>query len=400
MRRGLLFAGTENAVWVSFDDGDNWHSLQLNLPHTAMRDLWIKDDDLIVATHGRSFWILDDITPLRQITAATANADAVLFKPGVAYRVRRSTYPDTPVPPDEPMAENPPDGAVIDYFLSQPASSPLTIEILDSEGKLVRRYSSADQPAETEAELEKQLIPLYWIQMPKTLSTAVEAHRWVWDLHYPPPTATHHEYPISAVPRRTPRLPLGPTALPGDYSVRLTANRRAYTTPLVVKMDPRIETPPAGIRQMFDLEMRLASLLTSSSVAVIEAHSIQEQLRQLSGRATGGIRDSIETFRKKLQALSEGEQATAAPSTPTLRQANSAVGTLFGAVGMADATPTVAQVEAAESAEQSTSTVMKQWMELKTSDLPALNRALRAAGLPEERLEPNPSAELDQGDEE
>jgi len=400
VRRGLLFAGTENAVWVSFDEGDHWQSLQLNLPHTSMRDLWIKDDDLIVATHGRSFWILDDITALRQITGATAQSDAVLFTPGVAYRVRRSTYPDTPVPPDEPMAENPPDGAVIDYFLSQPVSPPLTIEILDSEGKLVRRFSSADKPVQTEAELEKQLIPLYWIQMPKTLSTSSGAHRWVWDLHYPAPTATHHEYPISAVPGRTRRLPLGPMAMPGNYSVRLRANGRAYTSPLVVKMDPRVETPAAGIEEMFDLEMRLAALLTSSSQAVIEARSIQEQLRQLSGKAAGGTRDSIEAFRKKLAALSGGEPATAASSRPTLKQVNSAASTLYGAVGMADATPTVAQVEAAKTAEQDTTTVMNEWNQLKTSDLPALNHALGTAGLPEIRLESSPSPKTDSGDEE
>ncbi|HXY07439.1 MAG TPA: glycoside hydrolase [Terriglobales bacterium] len=398
VRKGLLFAGTENAVWVSFNDGDDWQSLELNLPHTSMRDLWIKDDDLIVATHGRSFWILDDITCLRQITGSTLNSAAVLFEPGVAYRVRRSTYPDTPIPPDEPLAENPPDGAVIDYFLSQAASEPLTIEILDSQGKLVRRYSSADQPQPTPAELEKQLVPPYWVQMPKTLSTAPGAHRWVWDLHYPAPTAAHHEYPISAVPRRTPRLPLGPLALPGNYSVRLTVNRRTYVSPLVVKLDPRVNPPPSGLRQMFDLERQLAALLTSSSEAVLEAHSIRDQLNKLSGQATGTTRDSIEAFRKKLLALTE--PATAESSAPTLTQVNSAVSTLYGGVGAADATPTAAQVEASKKMEQDTTRVIKQWKELKTSELPGLNLALHRAGLPELHLDSSPSAEAEQGDEE
>jgi photosystem II stability/assembly factor-like uncharacterized protein len=400
VRKGLLFTGTENAVWVSFDDGDDWQSLQLNLPHTSMRDLWIQGDDLILATHGRSFWILDDITSLRQITEATASREAVLFKPGVAFRVRRSTNPDTPVPPDEPMAENPPDGGVIDYFLSQAASQPVVLEILDSEGKLVRRFSSADQPAVTQAELEKQLVPLYWVQMPRTLPAAAGAHRWVWHLDYPAPTSTHHEYPISAVPGRTPRLPLGPTAVPGDYSVRLTVNGQAYLAPLVIKMDPRVKTPPAGIRQMFDLEMRLASLVTTSSQAVIEARSIQEQLQPLSGKATGATAESIKAFQKKLEALSEGAPGGARSSAPTLNQVNGAVSALYTAVGMADATPTEAQVEAAQAAEQDTPTVMKQWNELKTSELPTLNQALRRAGLPELRLDSNPSAALEPGDEE
>ena len=119
VRKGLLFAGTETSVWVSFDDGDHWQSLQLNLPHTSMRDLWIYEDDLILATHGRSFWILDDISPLRQIKADTADTSNLLFKPAPAYRVRRSTYTDTPMPPDEPAGENPPNGAIIDYYLSR-----------------------------------------------------------------------------------------------------------------------------------------------------------------------------------------------------------------------------------------------------------------------------------------
>jgi photosystem II stability/assembly factor-like uncharacterized protein len=399
VRKGLLFAGTENAVWVSFDDGDHWQSLQLNLPHTAMRDLWIHEDDLIVGTHGRSFWILDDITPLRQITEATANSQAVLFKPGLAYRIRRSTWPDTPIPPDEPMAENPLDGAVIDYFLSKPASGPVTIEVLDAQGKLVRRYSSTDQPAERRADLEKQLIPLYWIKMPKTLSTAAGMHRWVWDLQYPAPTATRHQYPISAVPHATPREPLGPHALPGDYAVRLTVNGQSFTAPLTVKMDPRVKTPQAGLQQMFNLETRLASLLTSSSEAVIQARSIREQLDKLKPGGTAA--ESIEAFEKKLKTLTQGsgQPSPAAPEL-TLKRVNSTANTLYGDVYRADATPTVAQVEATKTAEQDSATVMKQWEALKTTDLPALNNALRGAGLPEVQLEVNPQVAEEQGDEE
>ena len=401
IRRGLLFAGTENAVWVSFDDGDHWQSLQLNLPHTSMRDLWIHDDDLIVATHGRSFWILDDITPLRQISEATATSEAVLFKPGLAYRVRRSTWPDTPIPPDEPTAENPPHGAVIDYFLSKAVAGPVTIEILDGQGKLVRRYSSTDKPEQTQAELEKQLIPLYWIRMPKTLSTAAGMHRWVWDLHYPAPAAVRHQYPISAVPHDTPRQPLGTHALPGDYTVRLTANGQTFTAALTVKMDPRVKTPPAGLQQMFNLETRLASLLTSSSEAVIQARSIREQVDKLSGKASGSAAEAIETFKKKIKLLT-GIWAVFSPagSELTLSRVNGDVSTLYGEVYAADAAPTVAQVEAAKAAEQDAATVMKQWDAFKTTDLPALNNALRTAGLPEIRLETNPQATTQPGDEE
>src|SRR6202034_651838 len=160
VRKGLLYAGTENAVWVSFDDGDHWQSLQLNLPHTSMRDLWIHESDLIVGTHGRSFWILDNITPLRQISEAVLSSDAHLFAPAPAYRVQRDTYTDTPLPPDEPAAANPPDGAVIDYYLGSAVAGAVKLEILDAHGQMVRSFSSTDQPEASEADLKKQLIPL------------------------------------------------------------------------------------------------------------------------------------------------------------------------------------------------------------------------------------------------
>ena len=286
VRKGLLFAGTENSVWVSFDDGDHWQSLQLNLPHTSMRDLWIHENDLIVATHGRSFWILDDITPLREAADSLAAADAHLFTPAPAYRVQRDTYTDTPLPPDEPAAANPPDGAIIDYYLAHASSAPVTLEILDAHGQLVRKFSSADKPDVTEADLKKQLIPLYWLRPFRSLPSDAGMHRWVWDLHYPAPDSTRHEYPISAIPGDTPRYPLGPTALPGSYTARLTANGKSYTAPFTVKMDPRVKISAAGLEKKFQLETRLASLLSQTSKAVMQAGSIREPLQKLSEQAT------------------------------------------------------------------------------------------------------------------
>src|SRR6185437_1255998 len=229
VRKGLLFAATETAVWVSFNDGEHWESLQLNLPHTSMRVLWVHDNDLVVATHGRSFWILDDIAPLRQINTETAEADVHLFQTAPAYRVRRDNNTDTPLPADEPAGENPPDGALLDYYLNAPASGAVTLEILDSHGKLVRRYSSTDRPDRSPEELQKEMIPAYWLKPFASLSTTAGMHRWVWDLRYAPPTTTQHEYPISAIPYRTPRYPLGPLVLPGSYTVRLTADGKTQT---------------------------------------------------------------------------------------------------------------------------------------------------------------------------
>jgi len=388
VRKGLLFAGTENSVWVSFDDGDRWQSLQLNLPHTSMRDLWIHDNDLIVATHGRSFWILDDIAPLREATDSVANAEAHLFTPALAYRMQRDTYTDTPLPPDEPAAANPPDGAVIDYYLAH-ASGPVTLEILDAHGQLVRKYSSADKPDVSEADLKKQLIPLYWLRPFHPLPSDAGMHRWVWDLHYPTPDSTRHDYPISAIPGDTPRYPLGPTALPGPYTARLTANGKTYTAPFVVKMDPRVKISAASREKKFQFEVRLASLLSETSRAVLQAGSIREPLQKLSQQATGPIHDSVEAFQNKLAAVLGASSGFSAPPSGdvTLTRVNGQVAVLYGQVWQVDAEPTASQSEATTAAEHDASEVIKRWDALKTTDLPALNRALSEANLPAVRIE-------------
>src|SRR6266540_2287955 len=240
VRRGLLFTGTERSVYVSFDDGDHWQSLRLNLPPSSMRDLYIHENDLVVWTHGRSIWILDDFTPLRQLAGAAARRGPHLFRPAPAYRVRWNLYTDTPLPPDEPAGKNPPDGAVIDYYLRSAASGPVTLEVRDARGRLVRRFSSADSvPKDSGLN-----IPDYWIRPPQVLSREAGMHRFVWDLHYPPPAALSHSYPISAVYRDTWREPRGPVALPGRYTVRIRVAGRSLTQPLTIRMDPRAKTPP------------------------------------------------------------------------------------------------------------------------------------------------------------
>jgi photosystem II stability/assembly factor-like uncharacterized protein len=402
VRKGLLFAGTENSVWVSFDDGDHWQSLQLNLPHTSMRDLWIHESDLIVATHGRSFWILDDISPLREAAASLAASDAHLFTPAPAYRVQRDTYTDTPLPPDEPAADNPPDGAIVDYYLARASSTPVTIEILDAHGRLVRKFSSTDKPDATEAELKKQLIPLYWLRPFRSLSTEAGMHRWVWDLHYATPDSTRHDYPISAIPGDTPRYPLGPTALPGSYTARLTANGKSYTAPFTVKMDPRVKITAAGLDQKFHLETRLASLLSQTSKAVMQAGSIREPLQKLTERATGPAKDSVQAFQDKLTAVLGAPAGFFAPPSAeaTLARANGQVTVLYGQVWQADAEPTAAQSEAVTAAEHDAVDVMKRWDTLKTADLSALNKTLRDAKLPEVQIESDPHREEAATDEE
>jgi len=395
-----LFAGTENAVWVSFDDGDHWQSLQMNLPHTSMRDLWIHENDLIVATHGRSFWILDDIAPLREASAALANA-VYLFAPAPAYRVQRDTNTDTPLPPDEPAAANPPDGAILDYYLPAAAST-ITLEILDAQGHLVRRFSSTDKPDVTEEELQKQLIPLYWVRKPRQVSTTAGMHRLVWGLHYAPPASTRHEYPIAAIPHDTPRLPLGPTVLPGTYSVRLTVDGKTSSAPLTIKMDPRVKTAAAGLEKKFQAEMRLTSIMTESAQALLQGGSIREQLEKLNAQPNAPFKAVIETSQKKLTALLGAPGGFFAPPSQevTLSSLNGQANTLYQQVWQVDAEPTSSQRAALSSTEHDSTDVLKRWNDFKSADLPALNRLLREAKVPEVQLDADAHAEESQVDEE
>ena len=401
VRKGLLFAGTENAVWMSLDDGDHWQSLQLNLPHTSMRDLWIHENDLIVATHGRGFWILDDIAPLREL-APSITDDNHLFTPALAYRVQRDTNSDTPLPPDEPAAPNPPDGVIIDFYLAQNQTLPVTLEILDARGQLVRKYSSDDKAPASDDDLRKQLIPLYWLRPFRALPADAGMHRWIWDLHYSSPRSTRHDYPIAAVPGDTPRYPLGPTALPGSYTARLTVNGKSASAPFTVKMDPRVKISIADLDKKFQLERKMASLLEQTSKAVTQAGSIREQLQKVTQQATGAVLDEVKSFQNKMAEVVGTPGGFLAPSSQaaTLSRANGDVAVLYGQVWQADAAPTLAQTQAAASSEHEVSQVMQRWESLQIADLPALNRALHKANLPEVKIESDPHQDETGMDEE
>jgi photosystem II stability/assembly factor-like uncharacterized protein len=239
LKRGLLFAGTELGVYVSFDDGDMWQSLQLNLPPTSMRDFAIHGDDLTVATHGRGFWVLDDITALRQIDSTAADGDAILFKPTEAINMPAGSEYGTPLPKDEPVAENPPNGALIDYYLKSAATGPVTIEILDQAGQTLRRYSSDDRtPPRNPDTLNVQPV---WVPAPGPLSAAAGMHRWVWDLRGPSPAGGGRGG--GGVGGGGFGRAGGVSAQPGTYTVRLTVGGKTYTQPLAVKPDPRTAGP-------------------------------------------------------------------------------------------------------------------------------------------------------------
>jgi photosystem II stability/assembly factor-like uncharacterized protein len=311
-RRGLLFAGTEQAVYVSFDDGDHWQSLRLNMPATSIRDLVIKDDDLVVGTHGRAFWILDDITPLRQVGPATLAAEAHLFAPAPAWRVRWNVNTDTPLPPDEPAGENPPDGALVHYYLKTAPRGPVTLEILDAGGGLVRRYSSEDRPDPID---DIGNVPRYWIRPTPILSREPGLHRFVWDLHYAPPAVFAFTFPIAAVVHNTPRVPMGPWAPPGRYTVRLTVDGRTFTEPLVVRMDPRVTTPPDGLAQQFELSRQLVDGMRRAYDAVL-AH----RAARGTGAASPAERELVELHRQLLALYTAIQGADVTP-TPALVEA-------------------------------------------------------------------------------
>ena len=318
VRRGLLFCGSERAVYVSFDDGDNWQPLRLNMPASSIRDLVVKDDDIVVGTHGRSFWILDDITPLRQISDQVASAEAFLFKPQLAYRVRWNMNTDTPLPQEEPAGKNPPDGAIINYYLKTASSSPIVLEILDSSNKPVARYSSADKPDDIEAIGKDVNTPTYWIRPSQILSNQAGMQRFVWNLHYPRPDGLPAQYPIAAIYGDTPRLPLGPWAFPGNYIARLTVGGRSYTQPLTVKMDPRVKTPPDGLAQQHAIAMRCYEGIRQAREAIEQVRRLRTQLRSLRERAgQGAVADAITELERKAAALEgagggRGEEAAAA----------------------------------------------------------------------------------------
>ena len=257
-RKGLLYAATERMVHVSFDDGENWQPLRLNMPATSVRDLVIHGDDLVIGTHGRGFWILDDVTPLRQIDAKASAGAPFLYAPQTAVRVRRNRYTDTPLPPEEPVGQNPPDGAILDYVLFATPATPVMLEILDAKGALVRRFASDDAP---EPLVEPLVVPSYWVRPPRLLSATPGMHRFVWDLRLPPPPVLEHEYPISAIRGDTPREPLGPFVLPGIYTVRLTVDGATLSRTLTVKMDPRAGMSSADLAAQFALLQRITGAL-------------------------------------------------------------------------------------------------------------------------------------------
>lgn len=388
-RRGLLFAGTEQAVYVSFDEGGRWMSLRNNMPATSIRDLVIKDDDLVVGTHGRGFWILDDITPLRQIDAPAVAVPAHLFKPQDAWRWRWNKWTDTPLPPDEPAGQNPPDGAILHFHVAAAARGPVTIEILTAAGETVRRYSSEDPP---EPLVEGRNTPDYWIRPAQRLQTEAGLHRFVWDLHYPPPAVERFTYPISAIHANTWREPRGPWVVPGTYKVRLTVDGQVLEQPLKVKMDPRVKTPAAALQQQFTLSKQMYDGIAAAAPMLEEIRTLREKLSGIGSKldAASALAETVRRVDREAGAIQDPAAgpaggipgASGAARRGLLRLPGDMLA-IYDILQDADAAPTHQARTAAAALAAELIAHQAAWQAVKGRSLPALNEQLKAAGLPQ-----------------
>jgi photosystem II stability/assembly factor-like uncharacterized protein len=377
-RKGLLFAGTEKGVYVSFNDGANWESLRLNLPATSVRDLIIKGDDLVVATHGRGFWILDNITPLRQFNGKAS--ETTLFKPQTALRVRTNLNTDTPLPPDESAGENPPDGAMIDYFLAKDATGPVTIEIKDSKGATVRKYSSDD--VVPELKVKRLRIPTYWIRPLQTISTKGGMHRFLSDMHYTPVPDVEPDFPIAATYRNTAPNPTSPWVAPGNYTVALTIDGKNLIQPITVQIDPRVKASAVALQEQFDLSWQLYQLRLKLAPIGKKFDDIAEQFTKSKARAAERpeVTQKLEDFNDTLRKFGPPHPRSGAP--PSLFVLES-ITRLFNELQGADAAPTAAVKTAVADVQRQVGPLLEAWRKLMDVDLPALDQRLKQAGFPE-----------------
>ena len=373
-KKGLLYASTDTQIWVSFDDGDNWHSLRLDMPAISVRDIAVKDDescmcsDLVAGTHGRGFWILDDVTPLRQAADAAAASNAYLFKPATGIRIRFDTNDPTPWPPELPAGENPPFGALVDYYLPSDASE-VKLEFLDRENHVIRTYSSKDRVRNPDPALDPEAydklcqatpnapdcaLPLYWPAPPQILKTTAGMHRFAWDLHYDPIPGSGGGGrgggggAAGAVPHRTYSNVNSPWVAPGTYAVRLTANGQTLTQPIVVKLDPRVKVTPE-VQEIFNLTTKAENAARNALAAYQEARALAASKPALA---------------KKIDELAPAE---ADPATPSLA---SIAGQLVASVmpmQAAEMPPTALEIEACQKQLASAAALMAKWNALKAT---------------------------------
>jgi hypothetical protein len=373
-RKGLLYAGTETGIWVSFNDGSNWQPLQLNLPTTPIHDMIIHGDDLVVATHGRSFWVLDDVGPLRQAGASVAAEAAHLFTPGTAVRTRMGHFN----PRRYPVGENPPNGALLYYYLKEEPKEAAKLEILDSQGKVIRSFTSEqkkkDEAAEEwERDAAEEHIP-----------AKAGLNRFTWDLRYEAPA----KIPLAVYDAGD---PIAPLVLPGSYQVRLTVAEKSQVAPFEVKMDPRVQTSADDLRKQFELMLKMRDRQDELNKAVMAIRETRTQLQALEKRlGTGEPEKSLVTFsadlRKKMSAIEEELVQVNGKSTEDFAnypvKLDSKFGALQNLVDSADTAPTAAELAVFSQLDQQLEAQLVKWREVLSKDLPAINDAMQKHNVP------------------
>jgi len=386
IRKDMLFAGTETGIYISFDSGDHWQSLQLSLPSASVRDLKIHGDDLIAATFGRGLWILDDLSPLRQLYDYVQQSFVHFFTPQPAIRTHWDNHPDTPLQRDMPTSQNPPDGAIIYYSFASPPNGEITLDVLDQKGTRIQHFSSISE----EESLPPANVPEYWFYPPTSLPTALGINRFVWDLRYPHPTSlpfgffgerleyTEYTLPDHAVPGETPRFqPPGPFVVPGVYELVLTVNGRSYRQKLTVDPDPRIHISAADYAAQFALSRNLCGLMEASAASFHALVPLSEQLadrkKSLPANAPTELSDSLAQAQKQLDALQSG--ADQAPGFGTI---NRDAGRYLEMVQAADVAPTESVRKLYRSTCEAYSKNLADGRKLATETLPGLNKLLQA----------------------
>jgi hypothetical protein len=396
VRKGLLYAGTDTGVYVSFDDGDRWQPLQLNLPTATINDLDVHENDLVAATFGRALWILDDLTPLRQWHSDTAAV--ALFQPQPAVRVRWDNNQDTPLPRETPAGQNPPDGAILDYYLKTPPAGEITLSILDAQGQTVRRFSSGAKAPD----LPLPNVPAYWFAPVEALPKQAGLNRFVWDLRHPNPQALPYayfgslleytEYTLAdhAVPTDTPRQqPQGPLATPGDYTVELTVGGQTYRQPLTVKLDPRVRTSEADLDDQLAIARRVTDAMSASYREFKEVATFRKELAEArkgwqSGADREPVKQAIKDLETKLDAIDKGTR-----TAPGLGPVNRDLTRLISAVESADVRPTDPVREAVTAKCKALEEAETKWRAFHQKDLPDFNTILSAHQLRELPLRAN-----------
>jgi hypothetical protein len=349
-----------------------------------IHDLAIEQDDLVAATYGRAFWILDDVTPLRQLDSRMASSGAHLFAPRAAIRVRRDENQDTPLPPEVPAGKNPPDGAILNYALPTNSAGDIELEIYDADEKLVRSFSSANVPKEPE---ETPYVAEYWLAHPEPPSKTPGMHRFVWNLRYADPRAMHpqspYNYPIAAIVGETPLPPQGPLVPPGKYEVRMKAGGQVLRQTLEVKMDPRVKAARNELESSLELQLKISILLGKNFDAYQQVKQMRARLaEQLKRPKEDSVAVAASMLDAKVAAL-EGEATPSleAPKTTSFMAVNDMLTALMALVDGADSAPSEESFVAYRRICKGENEALAAWQELKSKDVPALNILLGKSNL-------------------